>query len=278
MDNYVRDLDLSDGESIRKACPKCGSKNTFTASKIDGRVVYNCYKLSCDLAGKFSSAMTHEELQSYFVQPLVETYSKNKELDSFVYPEHITNDDPANGHMRRFKQRWSKLQNETLLFDVKDKRAVFPIYSGNKLVDAIGRALDGAIPKWYRYSGIAKHYERTMGDTNGVYVIVEDVISAITVARSFINTTGYALLGTSLTEEHKTDIADNARAVIVALDPDALSKTLEYRRELQLWTGLPCKVLSLEDDLKYEREADMKGLKELIDYETGAQEQTEPNG
>ena len=158
MDNYVRDLDLSDGESIRKTCPKCGSKNTFTASKIDGRVVYNCYKLSCDLAGKFSSAMTHEELQSYFVQPLVETYNKNKELDSFVYPEHITNDDPANGHMRRFKQRWSKLQNETLLFDVKDKRAVFPIYSGNKLVDAIGRALDGAIPKWYRYSGTDKHY------------------------------------------------------------------------------------------------------------------------
>ena len=80
MDNYVRDLDLSDGESIRKTCPKCGSKNTFTASKIDGRVVYNCYKLSCDLAGKFSSAMTHEELQSYFVQPLVETYNKNKDF------------------------------------------------------------------------------------------------------------------------------------------------------------------------------------------------------
>ena len=265
MDNYVRDLDLSDGESIRKTCPKCGSKNTFTASKIDGRVVYNCYKLSCDLAGKFSSAMTHEELQSYFVQPLVETYNKNKELDSFVYPEHITNDDPANGHMRRFKQRWSKLQNETLLFDVKDKRAVFPIYSGNKLVDAIGRALDGAIPKWYRYGGIGSFYKRCISKPNGVYVIVEDVISAITVAKRMPGTTGFAILGTSLTEDHLADISDNSSSCLVALDPDALSKSMEFSKKIQLWTDLPAWVMNVEDDIKYERVNDISNLRIMID-------------
>lgn len=260
----------------RGDCPFCNSKNTFTASMEMGVLKYNCFKLACDVGGRFDTDMTRAELESYFVKPLLESSSDNKELQPFVYPEHITTE--GNATMRRFKQRWPVLAGESLMYDVKDKRAVFPIVHNGTVVDAIGRALDGAIPKWYRYGGSADYYVRSMSDRNSVYVVVEDVISAITVARSFINTTGYALLGTSLTEEHKTDIADNAKAVIVALDPDALSKTLEYRRELQLWTGLPCKVLSLEDDLKYEREADMKGLKELIDYETGAQEQTEPYG
>ena len=267
MDNYIEEtLDLTEGESVRKTCPKCGSRNTFTARKVDGRIIYNCYKLSCDLKGMVSTAMTAEEMESYFRKPLVETYNDNKELSTFVYPEHVIDGEAAqDGQLRRFIMRWPILNHEKLMYDVKDRRAVFPIYDDGRLIDAIGRALGGAIPKWYRYGGTSSYYKRCIGEPNGVYVIVEDVISAITVAKRMLGTTGFAILGTSLTDDHLADISDHASYCLVALDPDALSKSMEFSKKIQLWTDLPAWVLHVEDDIKYERKKDITNLRILID-------------
>lgn len=261
---YTEDLDLAEGQSIRKACPQCGKSNTFTATKKDGKIMYNCYSLSCGLKGAVSTGMTRAEMENYFVKPLVETFNSNKELERFVYPEYVVNAaDATDGHLRRFVSRWELLRHENLLYDIKDKRAVFPIWRGNTVVDAIGRALDGAIPKWYRYGGTADYYRRSTSSKNGIYVIVEDVISAITVAKRLPGSSGFAILGTSLTEKHLEHISDNAKKVIVALDPDALHKTLSYKKEIELWTGLPTYAMYLQDDIKYERPEDIEELKRL---------------
>jgi len=53
------------------------------------------------------------------------------------------------------------------------------------------------------------------------------------------------------------------REVIIALDRDATHKTLQYKREVELWTGLPTKALLLDDDIKYGVEADVIKLKEM---------------
>ena len=161
-------LDVAEGENIRGDCPRCGGKNTFTATKRDGKIIYNCYKLSCDAKGKVSYGMTAEEMSSYFVKPLIETGNVNKRVEPFVYPEHIVV--PGNTwynkrytrYINRFRMRWQgiyaeTLQNIELLYDVKDKRAVFPLYQDGILVDAIGRELDGAVPKWLRYGKSAEY-------------------------------------------------------------------------------------------------------------------------
>jgi hypothetical protein len=75
---YTEDLDLAEGQSIRKACPQCGKSNTFTATKKDGKIMYNCYSLSCGLKGAVSTGMTRAEMENYFVKPLVETFKDNK--------------------------------------------------------------------------------------------------------------------------------------------------------------------------------------------------------
>ena len=263
--------EVSRNGPYRGDCPFCNSKNTFTAETKMGVLKYNCFKLACDVGGRFDTDMTRAELESYFVKPLLESSSDNKELQPFVYPEHITTE--GNATMRRFKQRWPVLAGESLMYDVKDKRAVFPIIHNGTVVDAIGRALDGAIPKWYRYGGTADYYVRSMSDRNSVYVVVEDVISAITVAKKLPNSVGFAILGTSLTDKHLEYIQDNATKVIVALDPDALQKTLSYKKEIEMWTGLPSYALYLQDDLKYERPEDLDELRKLA-YE----EQDKPYG
>jgi hypothetical protein len=78
-------------------------------------------------------------------------------------------------------------------------------------------------------------------------------------------TTGFAILGTSLTDDHLADISDNASSCLVALDPDALSKSMEFSKKIQLWTDLPSWVLHVEDDIKYERVNDITNLRILID-------------
>ena len=51
----------------------------------------------------------------------------------------------------------------------------------------------------------------------------------------------------------------------MALDPDALGKTIEYTKELKSYCD-PSQVMAMhiEDDIKYKREADMLKLKELV--------------
>ena len=79
-----------------------------------------------------------------------------------------------------------------------------------------------------------------------------------------IGVTGVALLGTNLLREHK-EYLDTFDKIIVALDPDALNKTIEYTKELKSYCN-PSEVVAMhiEDDMKYKREADMLKLRELV--------------
>jgi hypothetical protein len=102
-----------------------------------------------------------------------------------------------------------------------------------------------------------------IGTSNGVCVVVEDVISAIVVAQLMPNTTGLAILGTSLGPAQMEHIGDFYK-VIIALDPDAMSKTLSYKQEVETWTGKRVLALRLDDDIKYKLESDVNRLKDMV--------------
>ena len=278
----INSLDISEGQTIRHDCPRCKGKNTFTATKRNGCIAYNCYKISCDVQGKINLGVSKEELEHYLVTPLIETGNINKRLEHFVYPEHVTTD-VSNKYINRFRMRWvgeyaNPLENIDLLYDLKDKRAVFPIYNDGLIVDAIGRALDGKQPKWLRYGGAAEYAKYCYGEPNGIYIVVEDVISAVTVAKVYPDVTGFALLGTSLTDAHKECLSDNAAYVMVALDPDALRKTLVMRKEIEAWCDVPTRAIRLRDDVKYQDPEDIEQIGGWIHVAEKSHKQTKPNG
>jgi len=257
----INSLDISEGQTIRHDCPRCKGKNTFTATKRNGCIAYNCYKISCDVGGYANTGIAKDELEHYLVTPLIETGNINK----------------------RFRMRWvgeyiNPLENIELLYDLKDKRAVFPIYNDGLIVDAIGRALDGKQPKWLRYGGAAEYAKYCYGKPNGVYVVVEDVISAVTVAKVYPDVTGFALLGTSLTDAHKECLSDNASYVMVALDPDALRKTLAMRKEIEAWCDVPTRAVRLRDDVKYQDPEDIEQIGGWIHVAERSHKQTKSNG
>jgi len=134
---------------------------------------------------------------------------------------------------------------------------VFPVVHDDIIVDATGRALGNRLPKWKRYGNNGLPY--VSGDGN-VAVVVEDCVSAAVVGYgSFV---GVAVLGTSLSDAHKRYLAQFSTAVI-ALDPDALPKTLAMRKELRGYVNT-VHVLRLTDDLKYRNEEDITNLANIV--------------
>ena len=250
--NIVSDLGLSNGETKRMNCPNCKGYKTFTATNNMGSLVWNCYKVSCRVSGGTRVHLSIEDIKAGFAG--AEEFAMGTfELPTYIIPHR------DNVYMNRWCDRWGLDMNELgLLYDVKESRVVFPVMHEGKMVDATGRSLSGyRLPKWKRYGKSGLPYTHGCGK---VAVVVEDCVSAAVVG--YGNFVGVALLGTSLQESHKRYLAQFSTAV-VALDPDALPKTLAMAKELRGHVN-DVRVLRLKDDIKYRDPTDMENLNGII--------------
>jgi hypothetical protein len=175
-----------------------------------------------------------------------------KSQDTFVMPEYIVPPtfDVAEWAMELYGIDVGEIG---IMYDVKEHRAVFPVVHEGKTVDATGRALGKRLPKWKRYGKSDLPYSHGCGK---VAVVVEDCVSAAVVGNDVW--CGVAVLGTSLSESHKKYLAQFSTAII-ALDPDALPKTLDMAKELRGYVS-DVRVLRLTDDLKYRNPTDFENL------------------
>jgi len=249
--------DLTTHGDYRGDCPFCGGKNTYTATIGSGSLKWNCYKMDCHVSGIYDTDMTAAEIMNLMSKTVKQT--RQQEADTMEIPVYMVIPTPQHDKHTRFMKRWGIVGGT--YYDVKDERVVFPIYHNGRMIDAIGRAVGKKkFPKWYRYSGKANYYATGTGRT---LLIVEDVVSAIVAYQEIPDITSMAILGTQLTTNHLEKIREYSK-VVIALDPDAAKKTIQYRREIEQWTGIPTKALSLFDDIKYRIEEDMEKLKEMI--------------
>ena len=257
---FVNDLGLKEGERYRGDCPECRGKNTFTATNMLGDIKYNCFKLGCTVGGIYGTDMTAAEIRRRLEDQQTQRAYTNikKEKETMEIPPYVVSPKANHTKYQRFIRRWGIAIGDTM-YDVKDERVVFPIKYKGRIIDAIGRAVGINHPKWYRYTGEADYY--TVGNGNTL-LIVEDVLSAIIATQELPYITAMAILGTSLSPKHMEKIQEYNR-VIIALDPDAIGKTVEYRREIELWTGNKTTAMNLLDDIKYRMEEDIDKLKEL---------------
>lgn len=244
--------DLRSGQTLRCDCPSCKGRNTFTATNIDGVVVYNCYKLGCVIKGATNVGMSVEDMQK-LLKERKETQVSTPTQPTMELPAGFVFELTA-PPIAKFIERW-QLDGVPLIYDSIEQRAVFPIRDENgKLIDAAGRALRKEMtPKWKRYSGRGDYYSIGTGSTA---VVVEDCISAVTVYKCCKNVTAYALLGTNISARQKDALTKHSK-IVVALDPDAYAKTAAYARELDAMA------LLIHDDFKYRHYDDIKRIKEM---------------
>jgi len=249
LNDIINETTLYIGESKRINCPSCRGYKTFTISNIGGNVVWNCYKASCGISGGKRVGMTPSDIRQ------MKKKQEEKEVE-FVLPPFVVAHRNQR-HLIKWCAEWGIDIDECgLMYDVKEDRIVFPIVYDNKIVDATGRALTKRLPKWRRYGSSSLPYTCGQGD---VAVVVEDCVSASVVGNEkFV---GVALLGTTLLDEHKHYLTRFSTA-IVALDPDALPKTISIGKQLRGYVP-QVKVLRLEQDLKYRNPTDVDKLNKL---------------
>ena len=245
--NIISDMNIPNGSTKRMTCPICKGYNTFTVTNNMGSLVWNCYKASCTVSGGTRVHLTVDDIRKGFGG--AEQYASQ---DTFSMPEYIV---PANFDVAEWAMELYGLDVDEvgILYDVKEHRAVFPVVHDGKTVDATGRALGKRLPKWKRYGKSGLPYSHGCGK---VAVVVEDCVSAAVVGNDVW--CGVAVLGTSLQESHKKYLAQFSTAII-ALDPDALPKTLAMAKELRGHVN-DVRVLRLTDDLKYRNPTDFENL------------------
>jgi hypothetical protein len=231
---------LNGMDNWRGDCLDCGGKNTLSISNVMGEIKWFCFKAHCKTKGRGNVRRTIDEI--------VESMrGMDHELNRipFETPAYFTD---MNSTLRstRFFNFLTAIRMKDRVecrYDPKQNRAVFLIRRGLHVVDAIGRSLNKALPKWFRYGHSGQSFMLNDGDT---CVVVEDIPSAITVGAA-----GYAsmaLLGTNLST---LDIKDLMRYnnIIVALDPDAHSKGVAMASRLDAYSN--AKAVLISDDLKY---------------------------
>ena len=257
INNIINDISLNNGDTKRMNCPECGGYKTFTITNNMGSIVWNCYKAGCRVSGGKRTHLTADDIRKSLGSVAEETHAVK-----FDKPEWLVRDDNA---IAEFCTQWDLVPDMLgLLYDVKEDRVVFPIMQGKVMVDASGRSLGKRLPKWKRYGNSSLPYVFGRGKTA---VVVEDCISAAVVATEGSGCSGddgfvgVAVLGTALSEGHKQYLTQFSTAII-ALDPDALPKTLQIAKELRGHVQ-NVKVLRLQDDLKYRNPTDFETLTTL---------------
>jgi hypothetical protein len=253
--NYVSDLQLSVGESKRLNCPNCNGYKTFSATNNMGQLLWNCYKVSCTISG---SARIHLSVDD--IRDAIDPSVIDDGMSDFTLPDYVVqhNNRPS---VLSWCNKWNiDINNIEVFYDVKEDRVVFPVIHNDKMVDATGRSLGKRLPKWKRYGKNNLPFVHGHGN---VAVVVEDCVSAIAVGSEVY--AGVAVLGTSLAESHKRYLSQFSTAII-ALDPDAVPKTLAFAKELRGYVN-DVKVLRVTDDLKYRRKEDFDNLTKLTPKE-----------
>ena len=251
--NIVKELDIPNGHTKRMSCPNCGQR-TFTVTNNMGSLVWNCFRMSCGVKGGTRVHLSADDIRA----GMGGNARDFAEATPFDLPTYIV-PHKDNLYMNRWCDTWGlDIDKLGLLYDVKESRVVFPITYEGKIVDGIGRSLSGhRLPKWKRYGKSGLPFTHGCGK---VAIVVEDCVSAAVVG--YGKFVGVAILGTSLQESHKEYLTQFSTAVI-ALDPDALPKTLQIAKELRGHVN-DVRVLRLTDDLKYRNPTDMEKLNGII--------------
>ena len=110
-------------------CPICRFINTFSVTNNMGRILWNCYKVSCTVSGSSRVKLSVDDIKHTFC-------NKKVAADNFSMPTSCVKvNDKKLALDFLHKYGLVSLSNE-LLYDVKESRLIFPISHQGKVVDA----------------------------------------------------------------------------------------------------------------------------------------------
>lgn len=240
---------FKEGSTFRGYCPSCGGRDSFTAWVSGQAIIYNCYRAGCDVLeeppyGRFNLKLSPEEKIAYLKRKRIEEAKAPFEAPDY-WIEGLGSPECVSYMTKNNMMDVFKAGNFRPMYDPAERRFVFPIREGSKVVGGIGRSLIGAYPKTYNYN--ESYTKPFICGTGDIALLVEDCASAVAAARCD-KVTGVALLGTNIRQDFILSLT-NFKWVGIALDPDAYK--WELRKKVQLSPYIKdIRVLKLSKDIK----------------------------
>ena len=255
----IERIKIREGEHKTLDCPFCGGSKKFTIDRLnDGRLVWNCFRASCNVRGSKSYGRSITAAKAY-VAGADQSRPTSKVLPLPELTTKVENRENAISYLRSVNSLDAyEAGLIDIRYDPKTKRVLF--YNSDK-TGAVGRAL-GSGPKWLSYGDTSTGIH--VGGSN-IAVVVEDVASACSVSRN-IKYTGVALLGTNITSTIKNALLMYKELYIV-LDNDASRKSVALSKKLRGSVFIRV----TEKDLKE------LSIKEIADLLTATPKQRKPS-
>lgn len=232
----IQSIPLREGDRKVIQCPFCYGEKKLALSKSDGKLMWNCYRASCNAKGIHNVRRNLQSAKNYLNNKTIVREKYIRPLPSIT--TSIYNHQPAIDYLKSvnsldaYKSGYIKVR-----YDPSEDRVLFYSDAG-----AVGRSLNNNNIKWMSYGNTSKGIHVGTGDQA---VLVEDVPSACSVSR-IDGVVGVALLGTTLTQSIKSSL-NYYSATYLVLDKDASVKAIMMKR--RVCSGL--KVRLTEADLKH---------------------------
>jgi hypothetical protein len=221
----------------------CGKKNTFSVNDDGMQRLWFCFHADCNVSGCTSIKLSRDFAKLAIKKPTTKVEQPDTKFmlpDTFV---SLSRNLDAELYVKSVNAYDAYLSGRAdIRYDFKRNRVAYLVKQGNSVVDAVGRAIDGRNPKWYRYGNSKRPF--VSGDGKRVACLVEDAASACSVSHLVA---GVAVLGTNLLDEHIETLKEYDQ-VFVALDKDATDKALGMVKIL--CRHVPTKLMVLSRDLK----------------------------
>jgi len=231
----IRDIPLREGDTKVITCPFCGGQKKLAISKIDGKLMWNCYRASCEGKGIHSGKRDLQSAKNYLTGQIRKREVYVRPLPSIT--TSVENHKPALDYLasvnslEAYRNGYIKVR-----YDPSEDRVLF--YSGEGVV---AKSLRSYGPKWMTLGSIPAGVHIGTGTTA---VLVEDVPSACSVSR--VNgLVGVAMLGTNITKA-LNKATEKYLNKYLCLDKDASAKAIVIKRQL----GANLKVRFISKDLK----------------------------
>jgi hypothetical protein len=252
------DSELRIGETTRDAqCPFCLKQNgDFAVTKVENGLLYKCFRVACDSKGFIPS-----NLGEWNSQEFLPIYSSSVErTEEYPFESHIIN--LSEEQILYLHNKFNLTNEEVILNKIKwcnkTERVIYPIlsqdgdtkgYVSRYYRELSDKKYDGIKSRTYWINRSNNYYNVSFPycnnyDVDGIFVLVEDIISSIRVAR---HVQCVALLSNSIpTNAMKFFLGKN---IVIVLDNDATVHALKIKQRYSLFFN-SCQVISIDKDPK----------------------------
>lgn len=236
---WVKTLSIKEGSRLTTDCPFCGGKNKFTLDKFDGKLVWNCYRASCNVKGAHSGERNLDAVKARLSGSAIKRHKPEpKPIPTIT--TNVSNSDTAISYLKKVNSYDALIRGDIKIrYAPKESRVLF--YNKDN-TGAVGRSMRPVRAKWWSYGELSKGIHVGNGDHA---ILVEDVASACAVS-NVTGLTGVALLGTNITKSIKKAV-NKYKKVTLVLDNDASAKAVSLMSVL----GYNSHVRLTVVDLKY---------------------------